>query len=406
MGTTSSVNPKNLIPPSANPLKRFQKVDLPLLLIVASLLFIGLLAVWSASLPSTKLLTHQIEMALLGIIAMIIMAVIDYHHFEKWSVHIILATMAMLLAVLFINRNSSYLRGILGSSVHPSEFAKPIIIIYISVWLTAKKDFLSDVRLGLLPMSVILGVTGGLIAIQPDISAAGTIIILGGLLFFLISGEFKQILRLFVPALLFGVLVVFIAGKIDRIVDFIPGLTNPVNADYQNQRALEAIAKGGLFGVGIGQSSTKFTGLPFPWTDSIFCVIAEETGLFGAAFVIILYILLLQQGIKIARKAPDTLGQLLASGLTLWIMIEVLLNILSMLNIAPIIGNALPFISYGGSSLITTMASIGILFNISYQAGKKEKEQEGSAVRATINMRGRDWRRSVSRDRGPSSSAK
>ncbi len=253
-----------------------------------------------------------------------------------------------------------------SGSVRPSELAKLVTIIYVSVWLTAKSEVLNDITLGLFPLMFILGITGGLILIQPDLSAALTVVMLGGILFFLAGGEWRQIALTMAVAGLLGWLIVNIYPTgIDRIRYYLDGLRNLLNASYHVQRSLEAIINGGIFGVGIGHSSTKFTGLPVAPTDSIFAVIAEETGLIGTGFVILAYVVFLWRGLAIARRAPDKLGALLASGITIWIVIEAMLNMAVMVNLLPQAGNALPLISYGGSSLTITLAAIGILMNIS-----------------------------------------
>ena len=153
--------------------------------------------------------------------------------------------------------------------------------------------------------------------------------------------------------------------------------------------------KGKFFGVGLGKANTKFTGLPLPHTDSIFAVVAEETGLFGSFLLIGLYILLIWRGYKIAQKAPDQLGSLMAFGLVGWIVIEALLNVAVIVGLFPFAGNTLPFISSGGSSIVTNLAAVGIIINIARQ-GEGLKIQERSQTSATVDLRRRDWRRSVS----------
>ncbi len=169
---------------------------------------------------------------------------------------------------------------------------------------------------------------------------------------------------------------------------------------------MEAVVRGGLFGVGIGKGTTKFTGLPVPWTDSIFAVIAEETGLIGAVLVIALYLVLLWRGLKIAQRAPDGLGFLLASGVTIWITLEALINIGVMVNIIPFAGNALPLMSAGGSSMTMTLAGIGILINVSRTNGRRSSTKEGRTFGAVIDLRRRDWRRSVPRNRRSAGTAR
>jgi cell division protein FtsW len=169
-----------------------------------------------------------------------------------------------------------------------------------------------------------------------------------------------------------------------------------MNASYQVRRCLEAIVNGGIFGVGIGRSSTKFTGLPVAHTDSIFAIIAEETGLVGTGLLILAYLVILWRGLTIAKNAPDQLGRLLASGISIWIMIEAVINMGVMANLLPQAGNALPFISYGGSSLLMTLSGVGILLNIG-RSSERNQPQGETNFGAVVNLRWRDGRRRVSR---------
>jgi cell division protein FtsW len=164
---------------------------------------------------------------------------------------------------------------------------------------------------------------------------------------------------------------------------------------------LEAVIKGGIFGVGLGQADTKLTGLPFAPTDSIFAVVVEELGLFGTILLMSLYATLVWRGLIIARRAPDMLGTLLASGITFWIGIEALINMAVMVGLMPFAGNALPFISAGGSNLVSMLSAVGIMLNISRQSSAKAKKEENQwrSFGAVIDLRRGNGRRRVSRPR-------
>jgi cell division protein FtsW len=172
-----------------------------------------------------------------------------------------------------------------------------------------------------------------------------------------------------------------------------------LQASYHVRRSFEAIVNGGWFGVGIGNSLSKVTGLPVPPTDSIFAVVVEELGWFGAVALITLYGLLVWRGLVIARRAPDMLGTLLASGLVLWVGMEALINMAVMVGLVPFAGNALPFVSSGGSNLVTTLAAIGILFNISRQASlaTNTSDDEWRTYSAVTHLRWWNGRRGVPR---------
>jgi len=311
-----------------------------------------------------------------------------------------------LLWVLFVNElRLGASRTLLNGSYQPSELAKLVAVIYLSVWLYAKRQSLHDVTIGLIPLAVILGIIGGLIYLQPDLSAVGTVLILGGLLFFLAGADMKQIFLLLLLAVIMAWIVVqFSATGQERVGSFLVGLKDPINASYHVQRSFEAVIKGGIFGVGLGQADTKLTGLPFSPTDSIFAVVAEELGIFGSFILIGLYGMLVWRGLVISRRAPDMLGTLLASGMTFWIAIEASINMAVMVGLMPFAGNALPFLSAGGSNLVSTLCAIGIILNISRQGVdvvRNSDDGEWRSFGAVVNLRRWNGRRSLSRARRP-----
>jgi cell division protein FtsW len=266
--------------------------------------------------------------------------------------------------------------------------------------LYRKKDTLHILTLGLIPLAVILGIVCGLILLQPDLSAMFTIFIMGSLLFFLADGDLKQIVIMILVATACGYLVLKVSSTgQERILPYLDFLRDPAQAMPQLRQSLSAIVSGKFFGVGLGNSNAKFTGLSLPHSDSIFPVLVEETGLLGAIVLIGLYGVILWRGMRISKNAPDLLGSLLAAGISFWIVIEASINMGAMIGIFPFMGIALPFISHGGSSLVTLLAGIGILFNISRQSGQTAQNNERRSYSASVDLRGRDGRRRVSRPR-------
>jgi cell division protein FtsW len=381
--------------------------DVPMLLIVIVLVVFGLLMVYSASWDlsilmgesPTYIFGRQVLWVLLGIVIALIASFFDYHRYQKLLVPMWAGTLLLLLAVLIVNEQSGAggTRMLFGSSIQPAELAKAVIVIYLSFWLYRRKDSLNDVQIGLIPLILILGITFSFIMMQPDLSAAVTVLFLGVLLFFLAGGDWKIILLVVVLAVLVGLPLMYIypTGRA-RINSYMIGLNNPLDSSYHIQRSLEAVVKGGWLGVGIGQADTKFTGLPLAPTDSIFAVVVEETGIIGGLFVTTLFFLLIWRGLVIAKNAPDQLGSLLAFGLTAWIGFEALINMATILGLLPIIGNALPFISAGGSSMVVTLTSIGIIMNVS-RASNNHQSSERSPHSAVVDLRRRDGRGRVSR---------
>jgi len=381
-------------------------IDPPFVLAIICLLIFGLMMVYSTGMdPSLRktgepgyFFQRQVIWVALGLAVALFLSFFDYHNFEKIVAPILLLVFIGLIAVLVRNEvqfNAS--RALFKGSVQPGELAKMAIILYLSVWLSNRDEKqLSNLKVGLFPLLIILGGIAFLIFIQPDLSATVTVVALGIMMFFLGGGNFKQIIALFLIVILIGAvgLGAYETGRV-RVVEYLSGLQDPTANSEHIIRSFEAVIKGGFFGVGLGKANTKFTGLPLPHTDSIFAVLAEETGFFGSFILIALYLILIWRGYKIAQKAPDRLGSLMAFGLTSWIVIEALLNIAVMIGLFPVAGNNLPFISAGGSSMVTNLAAIGIIINIARQ-GEGLKFQERSQTSATVDLRRRDWRRSVS----------
>ncbi|MFN8412294.1 MAG: putative peptidoglycan glycosyltransferase FtsW [Anaerolineales bacterium] len=403
MGTGTFVKDRNYIPASF--LRGF---DMPLLVTVVALIAFGLAMLFSSSWDFSLgaygdpmyMFNRQLAWLGMGVVIAIVFAFVDYHNWRKFVVPAMALTILLLIGVLLTNEiRFNAKRALFSGSAQPSELAKLVSILYLGVWLYAKREHLHDISLGLIPLGVILGVVGGLIYQQPDLSAAATVIMLGGFLFFLAGGDLKQIGALLIIAVIAAWIVASISATgQQRVGDFLAGIKDPLQASYHVRRSFEAIVNGGWFGVGLGQSQSKLTGLPVPPTDSVFAVVAEELGLFGSAALIGLYAILIWRGFVIARRAPDMLGTILASGLVIWIGMEALINMAVMVGLLPFAGNALPFISAGGSNLVATLAALGILFNISRQTGEGTlSDEEWRSYSAVVNLRGWNRRRSVSR---------
>jgi cell division protein FtsW len=381
-------------------------VDIPFILAIVCLLVFGLMMVYSTDLDASLrmnqepgyIFQRQVIWIALGLAVAVFLSFFDYHNFEKLVVPILIIVLVGLFAVLVRNEvqfNSS--RALFRGSIQPGELAKVGVILYLSVWLSRRRqNELQDMKVGLIPLLLILVFVAILIFFQPDISAAITVLALGIMMFFLGGGNWKQITALLAIVASAGLIAinVYATGRA-RVSQYLSGLQDPTAGSYHIRRTFEAVIKGKFFGVGLGEANTKFTGLPLPHTDSIFAVLAEETGLFGSFILIGLYLVLIWRGYKIAQKAPDQLGSLMAFGLTTWIVIEALLNIAVIVGLFPFAGNTLPFISSGGSSIVTNLAAIGIIINIARQ-GEGLKIQERSQTSATVDLRRRDWRRSIS----------
>lgn len=350
--------------------------DFMLVGIVAVLIGLGLVMVFSASYvqanagfgQSTWFFLRQLRWLVLGIIAMVVLALIDYRQLKRFSVLIMGATVFLLFLVLLVaqDRLGAKLHLISGS-IQPSEMAKLSIALYIAYWLTSKGERLKDISYGLVPFAILLGLITTLIVLQPDFGTAAVVLIMGLVMFFVAGADLKQLLA----SLLTAGLTLYLAISrtpyaVKRLEEFVEGWGNPALGSYQVKESLLALARGGLFGMGLGDGLAKDPGgVPLPWTDSIFAVVGEELGLVGALAVVILFMAFAYRGLSIALKAHDHFGLVLGCGITAWLAFQAFLNIAVSTATLPFTGLTLPFISYGGSSLLACMAGVGVLLSIS-----------------------------------------
>jgi len=310
-----------------------------------------------------------------GLLALFVCSRIDYHFWKKISVIFFFASIIFLVLV-FVPGVGTKVYGasrwiFLGPfSFQPSEMAKLSIIIYLAAWLESRgKHRIKDFFEGFLPFLGIMGLMGLLIMKQPDTGTLGVIVLTSIAIFFVAGASFKHIASIGGLGLLFlWILIKIEPYRFNRILAFLDPRSDPQGIGYQINQALLAIGTGGIFGVGLGQSRQKFNYLPEPVGDSIFAIIGEELGLIGATALIILFVLLAMRGIKIAKNAPDVFGKLLAVDIIMWIVFQAFINISANIALVPLTGIPLPFISYGGTSLVFLMAGIGILLNISKHA--------------------------------------
>lgn len=355
----------------ANPLN----LDWALLLVVGVLIAFGLMMVYSTTFDwsylqfdsPTTIFFRQIRSLAIGLAVMFVVARLDYHVWRPLAVPLLGLTVLALIAVLFFgSRVFNAQRGLFNGSYQPSEVAKLVTILYLAVWLTSKKERINDVTYGLIPYAVVIGILAGLVLLQPDISASFTLVLVGATMFFLSGADLLHIAGGAIVSGLMGYGIVMTSATARaRIAQYLAGLTNLTETSWHVQQAIIAFINGGFLGRGLGESHQKFQALPTPHTDSIFAVIGEELGLLGCLLVIGLFALLIWRGARIAANAKDELGAIIAAGITTWIAYEVIINIGVMVAALPFAGNALPFISYGGSSLVVTLASVGLLLSIS-----------------------------------------
>ncbi|MBM7624379.1 putative lipid II flippase FtsW [Sporohalobacter salinus] len=351
--------------------------DLIIFFTMITLLGIGVVMVFSSTSirayvnygDSFYFLKKQFVWSIIGIGAMIFFATINYNLYKGMARLGILVSIGLLIAVLIFGKvvggsqrwlNFGFMR------MQPSEMIKLSIVIYMARYLSVKQNKLDDFLKGLGPALVVLGLICGLILLQPDL---GTAVAIGGtvMVMFIAAGvRFKHLFYLASSGILGVVYLIFSAPyRMQRFLAFLDPWEDPLGSGFHIIQSLYALGSGGLFGAGIGQSKQKFFYLPEPGTDFIFAIIGEELGFLGSIVVVLLFFLFAWRGLRIAVEAPDVFGSLLAVGITTMITLQAVINIGVVTGSMPVTGMTLPFISYGGSSLVIMLSGVGILLNIS-----------------------------------------
>ncbi|MFA6097619.1 MAG: putative lipid II flippase FtsW [Candidatus Paceibacterota bacterium] len=322
-------------------------------------------------------LTHQFLYGMApGVLLMFILKDVDYKNYKKYA-HLFFFAAIFLLVMVFLPGFGLETKGasrwiVVGDfSFQPSELAKLAFIIYFANWLAMKEKDLKNFEKGFLPFVLIVALVALPLILQPDI---GTMMVIGAvaLAMFIVAGaNIRHLPLLFAGAVLAIFSLIKLAPyRVDRLMVFLHPELDPKGIGYQINQALLALGSGGFFGLGYGHSRQKFNYLPEPMGDSIFAVIGEELGLFGLMIVIALFVVYAKRGFEIARNAPDNFGKFTAFGITSWIAFQAFINIAAITSLAPLTGIPLPFISYGGSSLVVSLMGMGILLNISKHSAK------------------------------------
>ena len=313
-------------------------------------------------------ISRQLVWAFLSLVVVGVIIKLDLKRLAVYSVPGLLVTMA-LLALVFIMpaRNGSHRWLMMGPiTVQPSELFRFLTIIYLSFSLSNPKRDITKLRQLLMPYVPIIGTGMILIMAEPDL---GSVIVLGLTvvgMFFLAGVRMKHLLGAAVPGIAAASFVVFVLGyKYQRVTDYFNSLLDPLEGSYQVKQAALTLGSGGIFGTGLGEGSQKLFFLPYPHTDFIFASIGQEVGLFGLSLIMGALFFIVYRGLKIAAAQPDRFGYLLAAGMTWSLFVCISINIGVVTAILPVTGLPLPFLSYGGSSLVMSSAAIGVLLNLS-----------------------------------------
>ena len=380
-------------------------MDYGLLIATLALVAVGLMMVYSASLfvslrwqddVISYYFVRQLTAAVLGAAGVLVFLCIDYHLIRRTSTPVMLVTLAALLVVLVQGDTlMGAKRGLYEGSFQPSELAKLITIFYIAHWLSSKGERIKDFGMGFVPFVVVVGIVGGLIAVQPDLSTAILIALVAMTMFFVAGARFSH----FALIVIIGTLAVLLLISVfpharERWTDYWEMVQDPTQAEWHIRQVFYGLARGGPFGLGLGNSFQKTGPLPVPHTDSILAVIGEELGLFGCLLTLGLLIFIGYRGFRIMMDTEDVYGKLMALGITSWLVYQAIINAAVMTGVIPFTGLPFPFVSYGGSSMAVSLLGVGVLLSIS---------QHNKRMEAGIAGPAKAGRRTPSRAAGPKS---
>jgi cell division protein FtsW len=365
--------------------KNLAQFDRPLFFAILLLLGIGLIMIASAGVfygrarfdDAYYFFKQQLVGLSVGMVFLYFFQNVTYQRWRAWVVPVFL-TALVLLVLVFIPGIGTTVYGAarwveLGPiSFQPSEVMKLAIILYLAAWLSGKgREKTSDFFEGFVPFLALLSIVGFLVIKQPDTGTLGLIFLIALSIFFASGARLGHIMAMFAGGLVLLMILIKTAPyRFQRFLVFINPDHDPLGFGYQMTQALVAIGSGGLIGAGLGHSRQKFNYLPEPVTDSIFAVLGEEFGLIGTLVIVSLFLFVAWRGLLIARRAPDEFGRLLAVGIVSWIVFQAFINMSAITGLIPLTGIPLPFISYGGTSLVVLLAAVGILLNISKHARK------------------------------------
>jgi cell division protein FtsW len=333
----------------------------------------------------------QLVSVVLGVVFWVIASRIHYSHWRKWALPMLIVSFVLMLLVFVpglsanVNGASRWIK--LGTlSFQPAEFLKLSLVFYLAAWLEDRRDSLRSLTKGLLPFLAVLGITLVLVVVLQRDLGTGIVIISIALSILLVSDAPLWIFGAGLASMIGAAIltIVMFPYRLARLSTFINHKDDVTGADYHINQALIALGSGGLIGRGLGNSLQSYGYLPEATNDSVYAIIGEQFGLWGTMGVVAIFSLIGWRGFRIAKMAPDRFSRMVAVGLTVWLLTQAFVNISAMLSIIPLTGIPLPFISYGGTSLIATMIGVGVLQNIS-----RYTEREQSYADSRIGRRDR-----------------
>jgi len=317
-------------------------------------------------------LKHQLFFGLLpGLALLIIFSNIKFNFWQKIAIPVFAGSLILLILVLIPQMGYGYAgakRWLYFSffSIQPSEIIKLSLIIFLAAWFNKKKEEIKNFHHTALPFIMYLAIISILIALEPDIGTLSVIIVIALAIYWTAGAKLIHIAGIVLIGILTMTMLIKAAPyRVARITAFFSPEADTQGISYQINQSLLAIGSGGLFGLGLGQSRQKYQYLPEVIGDSVFAVIAEELGFVFSIIFIFLFLFLFYRAFKIVRTVPDKFGQLVVIGISSWLLYQILINIGAMVSIVPLTGLPLPFISYGSSSLLVSMAGLGMIINVS-----------------------------------------
>ncbi len=370
--------------------EKMHRMDYGILLMVTLLCAFGLVMVFSASYYYAQnhaganydgyfYLKKQATYMLISYPIMILLSFFDYRQLEKFKVLGFLISVGLLVAVLLFGEELNGAKRwivIAGQSIQPSEIAKFGMMLYMCAFMAKKQAVMHEFKRGMLPMLLIIGVICGLIMLQPNMSMAVIIGLMGYALLFAGGADVKQMLLLGVVLvalfILFAVIEPYRFKRLTTFTDPWGDGMNGLGSGYQLIQSFYALGSGGLFGLGLNNSRQKLLYMTYGESDFIFAILGEELGFVGAVVVMCAYGFIIYRGIRVALRCRDRFGSLLAAGITIVFALQVFVNIGVVTGSMPTTGQALPFISAGGTSLLIFMAAMGVLLNISRFTAEKQ----------------------------------
>ena len=359
-------------------MKKYDKLLLASVIIIS---LFGALMIYSSSYvwaeykfnDPYKYLKSQSIFLIFGYIIMIIISKFPYQKYKKLSNIIFGICFLMLILVLIpgigtVRNGSRSWFGIGGLGIQPSEFTKLGLIIFTSKYLSNNSRDLKDIKKGVFPILTILVLVFALIMLEPDFGTGVVIVMTIVTLLFISGVKMNFFIKIGIIGIIGIVVLILIAPyRLERILSFINPWTDPLGSGFQIIQSLYAIGPGGLLGLGFGNSIQKHFYLPEPQTDFIFSIISEEFGFPGVLIISSLFITIIYRGFKIAMNCEDLFGKYVAFGITFGLAFQTMLNLMVVVGLIPVTGVTLPFLSYGGSSLLISLTSMGILLNIGKQ---------------------------------------